>query len=218
MNRETWLNELAVRMEPRFEELGCPLPPYRIAIGFTSRGQRSKAIGECWDKSASADKHHEILIRPDQAEPMSVAATLAHELAHAAVGLREGHKGKFAIVVLAIGLLRPLTATSAGPAFIEWVQPILDDIGPLPHGKLSWVTERRSAPRGDMPTPDEAEGGEDGEVSSSAPPKQTARMLKASCRECGYTVRVTAKWLEVGPPHCPQHGAMGLEQRDEDVD
>jgi len=219
MNREDWLNEIAKRMAPRFEALGHPLPPYRIAIGFTSRGKRSAVIGECWDARASADKHHEILIRPDQAEPMSVAATLAHELAHAAVGLKEGHKGKFATVVLALGLQRPLTATTAGQAFIDWVQPILDDIGPLPHGRLSWPSERRAvpapAPGDDGEAHREEDGGErdsdgdsDGEGASSAPPKQSTRLRKVECTDCGYTVRVTQKWLDVGKPHCPQHGPM----------
>ena len=38
MNRETWLNEMAALMAPRFEELGFPLPKFRVSIGFTSVG------------------------------------------------------------------------------------------------------------------------------------------------------------------------------------
>lgn len=34
--------------------------------------------------------------------------------------------------------------------------------------------------------------------------KQSTRMIKASCPECGYTVRVTRKWLDTaGAPICP---------------
>ena len=36
-------------------------------------------------------------------------------------------------------------------------------------------------------------------------------MLKAECetKDCGYTVRVAAKWInDPGPPHCPKHGPM----------
>ncbi len=37
-------------------------------------------------------------------------------------------------------------------------------------------------------------------------------MLKADCAACGYTVRVTRKWLDrVGAPCCPKHGAMIVE-------
>ena len=35
------------------------------------------------------------------------------------------------------------------------------------------------------------------------PKKQTTRMLKCVCSECGYVARTTAKWLEtVGAPLC----------------
>jgi hypothetical protein len=33
--------------------------------------------------------------------------------------------------------------------------------------------------------------------------KQSTRMLKAKCPECGYTIRTSQKWLEVGLPTCP---------------
>ena len=35
-------------------------------------------------------------------------------------------------------------------------------------------------------------------------PKQGTRMLKCECLSCGYTVRITRKWLTLaGPPICP---------------
>ena len=47
-NRESWLNRVASGMAPLFEALGAPLPSrVRVAIGFTSRGAKGKAIGEC---------------------------------------------------------------------------------------------------------------------------------------------------------------------------
>src|SRR5258707_13883249 len=95
MNREEWLNKVAERMAPWFEDQGYSLPRYRVAIGFPSTGKRGKRIGECWDGRASADGTFEVLIRPDQSDPIEVAAILAHELVHAAVGLECGHKGAF---------------------------------------------------------------------------------------------------------------------------
>ena len=32
---------------------------------------------------------------------------------------------------------------------------------------------------------------------------QSTRLLKALCPDCGYVIRVTAKWVEVGLPVCP---------------
>ena len=66
--RESWLNAVALGMAPLFEALDAPLPDrVRVAIGFTSRGAKGKAIGECWDNRLSADGHFEIFIRPDLA-------------------------------------------------------------------------------------------------------------------------------------------------------
>src|SRR3546814_10099497 len=66
--RESWLNAVAQGMAPLFEALDAPLPDrVRVAIGFTSRGAKAKAIGECWDNRLSADGHFEIFIRPDLA-------------------------------------------------------------------------------------------------------------------------------------------------------
>jgi hypothetical protein len=28
-------------------------------------------------------------------------------------------------------------------------------------------------------------------------------MLKAECSECGYTIRLTKKWADLGLPNCP---------------
>jgi hypothetical protein len=37
-------------------------------------------------------------------------------------------------------------------------------------------------------------------------------MWKCECTQCGYLVRTTARWLEVGPPICPvpEHGSMRI--------
>lgn len=215
MNRETWLNELASLMAPRFEELGFPLPPFRVSVGFVSTGMGGDRIGECWDKTASADRKFEIFIRPDAADSKKVAFILAHELVHAAVGLKEGHKGNFAKVALALGFPRPLThAKPMTDEMTAWLEPMLAQLGEIPHAPLTWRKGKVERGAGGV-TPKDGEGEEGGEEgpTSSAPKKQSTRLLKCVCKadDCGYTVRVTAKWLEVGPPHCPLHGAMEAE-------
>src|SRR5439155_26054932 len=140
--REAWLNYVAYRMAPMFERLEAPLPTQlRIAIGFTSRGRRSRHIGECWDNQCSEDRHFEIFIRPDLSEskdlmPMQVAAILGHELVHAAVGVAAGHRKEFRRVARGIGLTGQMAATTAGPEFEKALRPILEEAGPLPHGRL----------------------------------------------------------------------------------
>ena len=109
----------------------------RVAIGFTSRGAKAKAIGECWDNRLSADGHFEIFIRPDLAHapdamPAQIAAILAHELVHAAVGIPAGHGKAFKRVALGLGLVGPMRATTPGEAFLAAIAPILEGVGPLP--------------------------------------------------------------------------------------
>src|SRR5438132_6736926 len=119
--REAWLNYVAQRMAPVFEKLWTPLPAQlRIAIGFTSSGQRSRNIGECWDNQCSEDRHFEIFIRPDLSEskdlmPMKIAAILVHELIHAAVGVAARHGKEFRRVAKRIGLVGQMAPTTAGP-------------------------------------------------------------------------------------------------------
>lgn len=226
MNRETWLNELAALMAPRFEELGYPLPPFRVSIGFTSTGANGGANGECWDKRTTPDERFTILISPAEATSLAIAAILNHELIHAAVGLKEGHKGAFAKMMAATGMERPFTYSKPGAAFREWVQPFIDQLGEIPHAPL---IVRQAATRvklikrgggGIVPAPAPEPTENEGEPDSSRPPKQTTRLIKCVCPadDCGYTVRVTQKWLDVGAPHCPNHGAMKAERRSEEAE
>ena len=85
-NRESWLNRVALGMAPMFEALDAPLPARaRVAIGFTSRGAKGNAIGECWDNRLSGDGHFEIFIRPDLAHaPDAMAACAKHFAAYGA--------------------------------------------------------------------------------------------------------------------------------------
>lgn len=136
MNRETWLNELAALMAPRFEALGHPLPPFRVSIGFTSSGANGHAVGECWDKQTTPDERFTILISPAEGASLAIAAILNHELIHAAVGLRAGHQGAFATMMAATGMERPFTQSRPGPAFSEWVQPFIAQLGDIPHSPL----------------------------------------------------------------------------------
>ena len=178
MNRESWLQQVASALEPIFANKGAALPNYRVSCSFPSTGGLSakrKTIGQCWDASASADGTTEIFISPTEDDPVEVAATLCHELVHAAVSVAAGHGPAFRKVALAMGLQGKMTATEAGENFKTIIAPILAQVGEYPH-----ATQRK---------------------------KQGTRMVKCVC-ECGYTVRTTAKWIDVGVPHCPHHGAM----------
>lgn len=183
--REDWLRRVADAFAPHIEKAtGVPLPPFRASCGFVSGGKRSKAVAECWSATASKDKHAEIFIKPTEDDARQVASHLAHELIHAALP-EAGHKKPFQKAAAALGFKAPWRSTPETDAFWAWVDPILAEIGPYPHAELM------------MARP------------VAGPKKQTARMIKVECSECGYTARVARKWLAMGAPHCPSgHGEM----------
>jgi hypothetical protein len=148
LNRESWLNDVANRLQPAFARLGAPLPDRLIAIGFPCTGRRAKVTGECWDSTASADGTFEILIRPDLAEAegtlaLPVAAALAAQLIQAAVGIPAGEGVPYRRVAHGIGLTGAMRAPEPDPAFLALIAPILEAVGPLPHASLK--ADRKAA-------------------------------------------------------------------------
>ncbi len=182
--RQAWIERVTIELRARFAERGFAIPAaVRASIGFASTGARSSRIGECWATAASADAHAEIFLVPTLSCPVQIVATLAHELVHATVGHEAGHGPIFRDCATAIGLEGKMTATHAGPAFEAWIRAMLERTGDYPAGAL--------------------------EALSSGRKKQTTRYIKAQCEACGYTVRLSRKWIvDVGAPHCPDHGAM----------
>ncbi|WP_066803312.1 SprT-like domain-containing protein [Sphingomonas asaccharolytica] len=172
--REGWLLAFTDLARPQFEAAGAPLPDrVRVSVGFPSKGNRSKVIGECWYSEASQDHAVEVFIRPSlQSDSARVADVLTHELVHAALGKGQGHGPKFRKVAQALGLVGKMTATVAGPGWHEWADAILEKLGPLPGAQLDDQAQ--------------LEGGKK---------TQTTRYLKVTCDCCGWTARVTAKHL-----------------------
>lgn len=188
MTREEWLNELTDALRPVFAGLGHPLPDkLRASCGWPSthamankKGMR--ALGECWYSQCSADSSVEIFVSPAQSDGYSVAGAMAHELVHAANGEYQGHRGKFIIVAKAVGLLKPWPESHPSDELAARMRGLVDAIGPYPHATLDGVAKNADG--------DKKPGG--------------TRLLKAECGDCGYTVRVTKKWLEAkGAPICP---------------
>jgi hypothetical protein len=91
-----------------------------------------------------------------------------------AVTLGCEHGAAFKQCALKIGLRPPMRVTAPGPDFIAWAEALFEQIGPYPAGYLTDT------------------------------PKQGTRLLKCACATCGYTARVSNKWLvSAGPPICP---------------
>jgi hypothetical protein len=175
LERQQWLEFAVEAVRERFAAAGYVIPTeIRFAIGWPKRATTCGAVGECWATSASSDRHAELFVSPELTEGARILNVLAHELVHATVGTAAGHRKPFKQCALKIGLQGPMRATTASPEFTAWAAALIQRIGPYPAGFLTDT------------------------------PKQGTRMLKCECATCGYTVRITRKWLMLaGPPICP---------------
>jgi hypothetical protein len=181
--REEWLVAAVEELRPLFAAKASPIAAkVRVTCGFPSNAKRSRAVGECWADTASADRAMEILISPTIADPMRVADILVHELCHTVAGAMN-HGASFRKAADAMHLIPAAgkvayKATSGGDAFKDAFGAIIDGLGEYPHAALSMATRKT----------------------------QATRMLKACCPSCGYTVRLTSKWAAQGLPSCPNDG------------
>jgi len=122
---------------------------------------------------------------------MDALGILVHELCHAADNNAHGHDKPFAAMATAVGLVGKPTHTTPGGELSLKLAGIATRLGRYPHSAL---------------LPDSGDGKK----------KQTTRMLKVQCPECGYTVRTTAQWLSTGLPVCPCGETMLAEPPTED--
>jgi hypothetical protein len=206
-------------MRLEFAAAGAPLPENLAVSCSWPSGNPRTVIGECWVAEASSRGYppqrptppprgpsipleQEVFISPvlDQvAGIQGVLVTLRHELVHAAG--RRGHGREFKALAVELGLAGPMTATVASPELLDFINwTLLPELGRYPHGAITGRAEILVPPTesGDKPVilrPDDW------------PKKQSTRLLKAECPECGYTIRLSKKWADVGLPGCPTDGA-----------
>lgn len=172
-----------------FAEVGAELPSnIRVSCGWTSvkalaPNGGSRRIGECWPSACSADSAREVFVSPCLEDVVLVLGTLAHELVHAWNDCKDGHKGPFRRIAIAIGLEGKMTSTKVGEQLRGRLLAIAAKLGPYPHRTL--------------------------DASASGRKKQSTRMIKVVCPDCGYTVRTTRQWIEQGLPTC----ACGTDMR-----
>lgn len=169
-------------LRPRFADAGYTVPDnIKVTCGWPSRAalaRKNQRIGECWSDTESDGKVFEVFISPTLAEPVKVLDVLTHELVHATVGVAAKHGKPFKRCALAVGLEGKMRATVAGDALRGVLEGYTRDLGAYPHHELKHMVN------GDR--------------------KQGTRLIKAECGVCGYTVRVTRKWLDAaGAPLCP---------------
>lgn len=192
--RQQWLENAVKELRLWFSERGYDVPNnVRISIGWPRGAHgRGRAIGQCWFAEGSDDDYNEIFISPelgqlkkkDQPDPsVQIIGVIVHELCHAVAGREAGHKRPFREVAEAVGLEGKMTATTEGEELIGFADQFIAQHGAYPAGRLN---------------PKQVK-------------KQSTRMMKCECEECGCIARLTRKWLEAsGAPYCgiKSHGRM----------
>ena len=163
-----------------------------LSTGFPhARGlARSKqVIGECWDPgytpggSCAPAGGAQILLSPVVHDSVFALDVLIHELAHAAVGTRHGHRGDYIKAAKALGLQKPWSTASAGPGLVEILRGIARELGPYPHPGFEQPKEVQTDPTSEKP--------------------RSNRHRKCVCAKCGHSVvRMSKKQLAEGGVLC----------------
>lgn len=194
--REEWLIEASKAVTPLLVEAGAEVPKFRVSVGFPKSGKN--AIGQCWTQGSSADGLNQLFIHPQLGDDIPfMVAVLIHEMIHAADNCENGHKGRFREIARGVGLEGKLTATVPGGSLRARITEALEGhgLGAYPHGVLDTLAGSKAGPK-----------------------PQKNRQRKVECYTCGYIARVSKKWIdEVGPPMCPDHGQMVVEEVDDDA-
>ena len=167
------------------------ITPEKILVTIQSKGRRN-ALGWFWNNrwKQNKDALHEINLSAEYLKEHNMGETLLHELAHA----ENHHKGiddtdktgrrhnkKFKAMAEALGLTVEKSG-SLGFAYTDLGQPAKDFLEKIKFDRAVFEMCR---------------------IVESKASKQGTRLLKCECPECGYVVRTTQKWLDVGNPTCP---------------
>jgi len=178
VTREEWLIQATNALRDDFPEDAQVPEKVRVTCGWPSHGGRAtkkRVTGECWSAKKSKDDHFEIFISPVEDVSINVLGTLIHELVHAAVGLKAGHKAEFRAAATALGLEGKMTETIVGAELRERLHTLCKEIGDYPHAALDPTQQKKP---------------------------QTTRMLKIQCPDCDWMARTSKKWMDLGLPVC----------------
>lgn len=145
-----------------------------VTVGFPFKNAR-KAAGECWGGWKEGEGYFVSINPMCFPDPVRVLQTLLHEMLHAVLGIKEGHKRKFAKACSELGFEGPPTATYAGENMRKQLEAIAAEIGPLPAGK--------------------------GEFEAPKEKKQGTRMRKYIC-PCGQIIRAAKDGLKINHLDC----------------
>ena len=184
----------------------------RISTSW-ARGTRStNVMGTTTVARVSAKNYTEITISPNYNSNKDYFGTMIHEFVHAIcftknhVGHQQGTFGKLARLFFLEGKL-----TQCGYSQELWDLFTIDEFikinGSYEDYHAKMITHYKTNKEGNIIDEDGNEilddNGKPIKPKSSAKPKQSTRLLKAECKEHGYSVRLSKKCVLIGLPLCP---------------
>ncbi len=140
--REKWLETAIKKLTPIFTEAGLALPK-RIDV-LCDRERNLKLFGllrgMCWadliDYPDSATIWISHFLRSVRGKD-GILAVLIHELVHAAVGIKCGHRKMFKCAIRKVGLVERKDGSDyAGKKLCTKLKSIADKLGPIPCSEL----------------------------------------------------------------------------------
>ena len=166
--REEYLLAVAQKAEVElFKPNGYTLPKYRVTCGFPHKGAFSLKrgrIGECWPPELSKDNTTKIIVSMTVDGPRQTIGVLVHEMVHAAVGCKHGHRGPFRKLALVVGLEVKMTATTESQELVDnYINPVISELGDYGHASNDYSQRK----------------------------KQSTRMIKVECNNCGIKFRAS---------------------------
>jgi hypothetical protein len=169
LNREQWLQHAAEAIRRALPDVR--IPDVQVSCSWPGGGSPAKRIGECWPTQASAAGINEVFISPKLEDPVKVVQVLTHELAHAVDNCVNGHKAGFVKIGRAMGMTGKPTSMEPD---ISWATEVVNELlrtcGAFPHRTV--------------------------DKSKNGVKKQTARMIKCECGECGAVWRMAQKHID----------------------
>ena len=136
--REAWLQAACTLVAPILDQGGVTaLSDVRVSCGWPARGALSmtrRSMGECWHGENNKDHLAHVFVSPCLEDACEVVGVLVHELIHASLPPKTGHKAAFARAAMACGLDGKPTATTVGDALAKRINAeILPALGSYPH-------------------------------------------------------------------------------------
>jgi hypothetical protein len=182
MNREEWLQHAVsmIRADTMKRDSDIVIPPVQVSCSWPGGGDSQKRIGECWGKAASKADINEVFISPRIEDSAKVLSILAHELVHAVDDCKSGHRAPFVKLAQRMGLDgKPTQMGLRVEILTKLTERMVGRHGVYPHLTL--------------------------DKTKSPVKKQTTRMIKCACDNCGAIWRLTQTVIETvdGQMSCP---------------